>query len=270
VTPTPLLPKPRSAPAVAAALVAHELYRFYHAGDDEVMALRGVSLRVAPGEFVAVVGPSGSGKSTLLACLAGLDDPDGGTVRVAGQVMSRRPERQRATLRANGIGVVLQSSNLVEHLSVAANIRLAYRLGGRHGGRRGSARPAGESGAQRSSDGRTGTSVAESGSRGRSRLDIEALLTRVGLAHRASAYPSQLSGGEAVRAGLAVALVNGPAAVVADEPTAEVDQATEIQLLELLHGEVARGLALVVASHSPAVAEAADRVVTLADGRVVG
>jgi putative ABC transport system ATP-binding protein len=251
VTPTPLLPKPRSAPAVAAALEAHELYRFYHAGDDEVMALRGVSLRVASGEFVAVVGPSGSGKSTLLACLAGLDDPDGGTVRVAGQVMSRRPERQRATLRANGIGVVLQSSNLVEHLSVAANLRLAYRLGGRHGGR-------------------PGNSVSESGSRGRSRLDIEALLTRVGLAHRASAYPSQLSGGEAVRAGLAVALVNGPAAVVADEPTAEVDQATEIQLLELLHGEVARGLALVVASHSPAVAEAADRVVTLADGRVVG
>jgi len=251
VTPTPLLPKPQSAPAVAAALEAHELYRFYHAGDDEVMALRGVSLRVAPGEFVAVVGPSGSGKSTLLACLAGLDDPDGGTVRVAGQVMSRRPERQRATLRANGIGVVLQSSNLVEHLSVAANLRLAYRLGGRHGGR-------------------PGNSVAESGSRGHSRLDIEALLTRVGLAHRASAYPAQLSGGEAVRAALAVALVNSPAAVVADEPTAEVDQATEIQLLELLHGEVARGLALVVASHSPAVAEAADRVVTLTDGRVVG
>ena len=228
----------------AAAVDAHELYRFYHAGDDEVMALRGVSLRVEPGEFVAVVGPSGSGKSTLLACLAGLDDPDGGTVRVAGQIMSRRPERQRAMLRAGGIGVVLQSANLVEHLSVAANLRLAYRLARGRGPRRGSDR--------------------------RGRLDVEALLTRVGLARRATACPAQLSGGEAVRAGLAVALVNGPAVVVADEPTAEVDRATEAQLLELLHGEVARGLALVVASHSPAVAEAADRIIALADGRVLG
>jgi putative ABC transport system ATP-binding protein len=226
------------------------LYRFYHAGDEEVMALRGVSLRVGAGEFVAVVGPSGSGKSTLLACLAGLDDPDGGSVRVAGQVMSRRPERGRAALRAGGIGVVLQSSNLVEHLSVAANLRIAYRLAGRRHHGRGSGRPR--------------------GSDRRERLDIEALLSRVGLVRRANAYPAQLSGGEAVRAGLAVALVNGPAAVVADEPTAEVDRLTEAQLLELLRGEVDRGLALVVASHSPAVAEAADRVVTLADGRVVG
>jgi putative ABC transport system ATP-binding protein len=215
------------------ALEAIELYRFFHAGDDEVIALRGVSLTVDKGELVAVVGPSGSGKSTLLACLAGLDDPTGGRVRIAGEVISRRPEPTRAAVRARRLGVVLQSANLIEHLTVTANLLLAYRLGG-----------------------------------GRARPDTAGLLGRVGLAGRAGAYPAQLSGGEAVRAALAVALVNQPAAVVADEPTAEVDRATEGQLLGLLRAEVDRGLALLVATHSPVVAEAADRVIRLADGRV--
>jgi putative ABC transport system ATP-binding protein len=219
-----------------AAIEAIELYRFFHAGDDEVKALRGVSLVAEAGEFVAVVGPSGSGKTTLLACLAGLDDPDGGSVKVAGQIMSRRPERQRAGLRAAQLGVVLQSANLIEHLTLRANMRLAHRLAG---------------------DARRATPI-----------DVEGLLARVGLAGRGGAYPAQLSGGEAVRAGLAVALVNRPPVVLGDEPTAEVDRATEAQLLELLRAEVARGVALVVATHSPAVADAADRVVTLVDGRV--
>src|ERR1700730_9099224 len=112
------------------AVNAHELYRFFHAGDDEVLALRGVSLSARCGEFVAVVGPSGPGKSPLLARLAGLDEPDGGTVRIAGQVMSRRPEPERSALRARGVGVVLQSANLVEHLTLAANLRLADLVSG--------------------------------------------------------------------------------------------------------------------------------------------
>jgi putative ABC transport system ATP-binding protein len=234
-----------------AAVEATELYRFFHAGDDEVMALRGVSLVASAGEFVAVVGPSGSGKTTLLACLAGLDDPDGGVVRVAGRVMSRRPEQERAGLRATQLGLVLQTANLIEHLTLRANLRLAHRLAGRGDG----------SQRARSTDG--------DGGQGEAGLDIEGLLARVGLAGRAGAYPAQLSGGEAVRAGLAVALVNRPAVVLGDEPTAEVDRATEGRLLALLRAEVARGVALVVATHSPAVAEAADRVVTLADGREV-
>jgi putative ABC transport system ATP-binding protein len=217
-----------------ATVEARELYRFYHAGDDEVMALRGVSLQASPGEFVAVVGPSGSGKSTLLACLAGLDDPSGGVIRIAGHVMSRRPERDRAQLRARHLGVVLQSANLIEHLTLDGNLRQAHRL-----------------------------------ARSQSPLDFPTLLDRVGLSNRATSYPSQLSGGEAVRAGLAVALVNGPSVVLGDEPTAEVDRATESQLLDLLRSEVAAGLTLIVATHSPAVAAAADRVVTLSDGRVV-
>ncbi len=213
---------------------ARELYRFFHTADDEVLALRGVSLTARAGEFVAVMGPSGSGKSTLLACIAGLDEPDGGSVRIAGQVMCRRPERERAALRAGGVGVVLQSANLVEHLTLATNLRVAYRLSG-----------------------------------GRGRPDINAILDRVGLSGRSAAYPARLSGGEAVRAGLAVALVNQPSVVVADEPTAEVDRAAEGRLLDVLRAEVGRGLALVVATHSPVVASAADRVVTLTDGREV-
>ncbi len=219
---------------------ATELYRFFHAGDDEVMALRGVSLSAGTGEFVALVGPSGSGKTTFLACLAGLDDPDGGSVRVVGVTMSRRPEHERARLRARHLGVLLQSANLIEHLSIGANIGLARRLASR--GERREAQP---------------------------RVGVDDLLARVGLAGRQGAYPAQLSGGEAVRAGLAVALVNRPSVVLGDEPTAEVDRATEAQLIELLRAEVGRGLTLVVATHSDALAAAADRVVTLADGRMV-
>jgi putative ABC transport system ATP-binding protein len=219
--------------STTAPLEANELYRFFHAGDDEVMALRGVSITVGQGEMVAVVGPSGSGKSTLLSCLAGLDDPDGGAVRIAGRRISRRPERERSELRARHLGLVLQAGNLIEHLTVAQNARIAHRLAGRRG-----------------------------------RPDLAPLLHRLGLSGRHAAYPAQLSGGEAVRAGLVVALVNQPDIVILDEPTAEVDRATEWRVLELLRAEVDRGVALLIATHSAAAAEAADRVVSLVDGRV--
>ncbi|MBB4245634.1 MULTISPECIES: ATP-binding cassette domain-containing protein, partial [Rhizobium] len=99
-------------------LEAAELYRFYHAGDDEVVALRGVALALDAGEFTALRGPSGSGKSTLLACLAGLDEPDGGVVSVLGERMTRRPEPERARLRARHFGMLMQSGNLFDHLTV--------------------------------------------------------------------------------------------------------------------------------------------------------
>ena len=113
-------------------LDAHDLYRFYHTEDEETFALRGVSMRVARGEIVAVVGPSGSGKSTLLSCLAGLDEPDGGYVVVAGKRVTRRPESVRAAMRADGIGILSQSGNLLEHLTVTQNIRIAQRLSSAH------------------------------------------------------------------------------------------------------------------------------------------
>ncbi|HST07846.1 MAG TPA: ATP-binding cassette domain-containing protein, partial [Gemmatimonadaceae bacterium] len=110
------------------AIEARDLYRFYHIGDDETQALRGVSLSVQPNEIVAVVGPSGSGKSTLIACLTGLDEPDGGFVYVNGERLSRRDEKTRASLRSRQIGILLQSGNLFDHLTVDQNVRLKMSL----------------------------------------------------------------------------------------------------------------------------------------------
>jgi putative ABC transport system ATP-binding protein len=217
-----------------AILAAHELYRFYHTGDDETLALRGVSLRVLAGEAVAIVGPSGSGKSTLLACLCGIDEPDGGFVTVMNQRITRRPEPERAAIRAKSIGMLLQSGNLFDHLSVEDNVRLQLDL-----------------------------------RRAKPREGPEYLLDTVGLAHRRRARPSQLSGGEAARAGLAVALAAAPPLLLADEPTAEVDAMTEQRVLGLLDEHRHAGGAAIVATHSHAVAAWADRVIRLADGRFV-
>jgi putative ABC transport system ATP-binding protein len=220
---------------VTAVLDAQDLYRFFHAGDDETLALRGVSLRIEPGEVIAVTGPSGSGKSTLLACLAGLDEPDGGVVHVARERISRRPEQERARLRSAHIGMLFQQANLVGHLSVAANVAIAQRLAGAAGG---------------SADWR-----AE-------------VLERCGLAARAHARPQQLSGGELARAGLAVALANRPEVILADEPTGELDAATAGRVLDLLRGEAAAGAAVLIVTHSREVAAGAHREIALHDGRV--
>jgi len=226
-----------------------ELYRFFHTGDEETFALRGVSVSVGAGELVAVVGPSGSGKSTLLACLAGLDEPDGGHVLIAGERITRRDEATRAGLRARWIGMLLQSGNLLDHLSVAQNIQAARALVPRVPGSR--------------RDGQTGRWRM-------SRGDAERLLDDVGLADRASARPSTLSGGEAARAALAVAMANDPPVLLADEPTGEVDRQAEIRVLDLLRSRADRGKAVLVVTHSEAVATAADHVVRMTDGRVTG
>ncbi|MEU6067557.1 MULTISPECIES: ABC transporter ATP-binding protein [Streptomyces] len=212
-------------------LTARELYRFYRAGEEETLALRGVSLRVGRGETVAVVGPSGSGKSTLLACLAGLDEPSGGEVRVNGVRISHRPETERARLRARHVGVLLQTRNLLPHLSLRDNIRLAQRAKGRG--------PA--------------TSPRE-------------LLSQVGLAERAHALPRQLSGGELARAGLAVALANSPAVLLADEPTGELDSDIERMVLAMLRERAADGCAVLIVTHSDQAVRVADRVIALMDG----
>jgi putative ABC transport system ATP-binding protein len=215
-------------------LQARSLYRFFRAGDEETFALQGVALEAAAGEIVAVTGPSGSGKTTLLNCLAGLDEPDGGTVHVAGERLSHRPERERGLIRARHIGMLFQSGNLLDHMTVRDNIALVQRLA-----RRRTPVPAGE------------------------------LLDRMGIADRADALPRQLSGGEAARAGLAVALANAPAVLLADEPTGEVDGQTERRLLALLREHAVAGTAVVVVTHSRAVSASADRVLRLRDGRWV-
>jgi putative ABC transport system ATP-binding protein len=218
--------------AVPAAVEARSLYRFYRAGDEETLALQGVSLTVQSGEFVAVAGPSGSGKSTLLACLAGMDNPDGGSVRIAGERISHRPEPEQARIRGCHIGMLFQDSNLFDHLTVAENVAIVRAL------------------------------------LGRTHIESFDVLGQLDLSDRASAYPGQLSGGELARAGLAVALANAPTALLADEPTGELDTVTEALVLGLLSEAAARGTAIVVASHSPAIAAAAARVVRLDDGRV--
>ncbi|MFB9984372.1 ABC transporter ATP-binding protein [Mesorhizobium kowhaii] len=215
------------------ALNAHELYRFFHIGDDETAALRGISLHLSPGEIVAVTGPSGSGKSTLLACMTGLDEPDGGYVEAAGVRLSRRSEAERARLRAANFGILLQSGNLFGHLTVEQNIRFQMLLAGRPDETR-----------------------------------IRLLLESVSLAHRAQAFPTGLSGGETARAGLAVALAADPLVLVADEPTAEVDRDTESRLVEHFKARREAGLTTLLATHSKALAQTADRIIRLKDGRI--
>ena len=212
-------------------LRARDLYRFYRVGEEETLALRGVSIAVAAGELLAISGPSGSGKSTLLACLAGLDEPDGGSVYVHESRISHRPEQERSALRARHIGTLFQTANLLEHLTVRRNIELVQRI-----------------------------------ARRRDRARADALLDAVGLTRRSGARPSELSGGEVVRAGLAVALANNPDVLVADEPTGELDGQTEAEVLRLIRDQAGRGTAVVVASHSAAVAAMADQLIRLKDG----
>jgi putative ABC transport system ATP-binding protein len=219
---------------MTAVLEAHSLYRFFHAGDDETLALQGVSLALLSKELVAVTGPSGSGKSTLLACLAGLDEPDGGSVSVDGTRISRRPEEERARIRGARIGMLFQQANLVGHLSVEDNVALAQRL-----------------------------SVGSKGADWRREV-----LQRCGIEHRASARPSQLSGGELARAGLAVALANDPPVILADEPTGELDSVTAARVLDLLRERASAGAGVLMVTHSPEVAGTADREIRLLDGRV--
>ena len=216
-----------------ALIEADDLFKFYHPGDAEVRALRGVSLTVEPGEVVALIGPSGSGKSTLLACLAGLDEPDGGIVTIDGCRMTRRPEAERAALRASSIGFLAQSGNLFDHLSVAENIKLQMNLSGKFDSCR-----------------------------------VIELLSLLGLADRGHAMPATLSGGELARAGLAVALASDPPLLLADEPTAEVDAETESRILELLEARRAKGGAALIATHSSALGLKASRVLEITDGRI--
>lgn len=218
------------------AIEARALYRFFHTGDDEIAALRDVTLAVTAGQLVALRGPSGSGKSTLLACLAGLDEPDAGMVRINDEQLTRRSERRRAELRARSVGVLYQSGNLIGHLNVGQNIDAARRV------------------VKRRADGPT----------------VHDLLRDVGLNGREGTMPTQLSGGEAARAGLAVALANQPQILLADEPTGELDADAATDVLWLLRAHADGGRAVVIATHSTAVAGIADRVIELTDGRVTG
>lgn len=215
-------------------LEAQELYRFFHTGDEEIKALRGVDFALNRGELVALMGPSGSGKSTLLACLAGIDEPDGGMVHAMTVSLSRKPETEKTRLRAMYFGTMLQKNNLLGHLTVLENICLAQ-------------------------------SVLKAPDIEK----VEAILSRLGIKQRAESLPAQLSGGERARAGLAVALANAPPILLLDEPTGEVDAETETAILNAL-GELAQlGTGIVMATHNAAVAKYAHRIVRMRDGKIL-
>jgi putative ABC transport system ATP-binding protein len=207
------------------------LHRFFRRGSDEVAALRDVSFDVRAGEHVAVRGPSGSGKSTLLALLAGLDRPDAGEVRLDGTAYNFRDAPDPSRTRRRAIGVLTQTSSLLAHLTVAGNVRTAARVR-------------------------------------RCDADVDQLLAMVGLTARRDAWPTELSGGETARAGLAAALVGSPRLLLADEPTAEISSAEESDLLALLREIRPHDGATIVVTHSDAVADAADRVLELDAGRL--
>ncbi|MCC6766331.1 MAG: ABC transporter ATP-binding protein [Deltaproteobacteria bacterium] len=218
------------------ALEAVDLVRRHRQGDVVVPALRGVSLTVARGELVAVVGPSGSGKSTLLHLLAGVDVPDAGRIVVAGTALHAMSEDARAVLRRRVIGLVFQAFNLVPLLSALENVALPLLLDG------------------------------EPPRRARARaLDA---LAGVGLAERAAETPDRLSGGEAQRVAVARALVAEPRLVLADEPTGNLDAKSADVVLALLRGAAAGGTAIVLVTHDARAAACGDRVVRLVEGRI--
>ena len=197
----------------------------------------GVDLRLAAGDFVALLGESGVGKSTLLNCIAGLDDADAGQVRIDGTEVRGLPEPQRARLRREKLGFVFQAFHLLPHLSVAENIALPLLLLGRPDPPR-----------------------------------VAALLGAVGLAGLGQRSPSQLSGGQLQRVALARAMVHAPRLILADEPTGNLDPATAERILDLLVAQVrAQGAACLLVTHSAAAAARADRVLRLtATGIVPG
>ncbi len=202
----------------------------------EVNILRGITLSVAGGEAVGVVGPSGSGKSTLMMLLGGLDRPTGGTVRVAGHDLGTLDEDALARFRRDHVGIVFQSFHLVPTMTAEENVAIPLEFAG----------------------------VRDAFGRARAALES------VGLGHRIRHYPAQLSGGEQQRVALARAFVAEPAIILADEPTGNLDQATGAQVIELLFGLRARhGTTLVLITHDPDLAHRCGRIVSLADGRVV-
>jgi len=224
----------RPPPADALVSVSAVTKRYSGTGQP---ALDGVSLEVAPGEAVAVMGPSGSGKSTLLNLIAGLDKPTSGTVTVAGRRVDSLSETRVARFRRQHIGMIFQFFNLLDDLTVADNVLMPAQLGGVR--------------------------------RARARARTGELLERLGITRYANSYPGRLSGGERQRVAIARALINSPALLLADEPTGALDTANGEGIGQLLLDLNTGGQTLILVTHSPELAARyARRTIHFRDGRV--
>jgi putative ABC transport system ATP-binding protein len=211
--------------------------KIHVAGEVQTRALDHIDLDIATGEYVAITGPSGCGKSTLLSVLGLLDVPNEGDYFFEGENVAGWSEARLNALRRGRVGFIFQSFNLIEELSVYENVELALEY--------------------------TGTPAAER------RRRVEAMLERLGVAHRARHRPSQLSGGQQQRVAIARALVAEPAMLLADEPTGNLDTAHGDEVMRLLRNINAEGTTVVMVTHSPAHAAQASRTLHLVDGRVV-
>ncbi|MFP6625341.1 MAG: ABC transporter ATP-binding protein [Myxococcota bacterium] len=222
----------------APIIETRDLHKSFELGDVEVHALKGVTVEVPQGQFVAIIGKSGSGKSTFMNILGCLDRPTSGTYRLDGRDISDRSADERAELRSEQIGFVFQAFNLIPRTSALENVELPLVYGG----------------ATRTEQRRRGLEALE----------------RVGLAGRADHHPSQLSGGEQQRVAIARALVNRPRILLADEPTGNLDTNTSVEIMQIiaeLNHE--QGLTVVLVTHEPEIGAYADRVLTFRDGEIV-
>jgi putative ABC transport system ATP-binding protein len=218
------------------AIDAQGLTRRFRRGDRTTEVLKGVTLGVDRGEFVAIMGPSGCGKSTLLNVLGLLDQPDGGRYLLNGVDTATLDDDARSAARNRKIGFVFQQSHLLDRATAARNVMLPLLY----------------------ADQEPDDASARA----------ERLLTDVGLSHRVHYLPSELSGGEQQRVAIARALINDPALILADEPTGNLDAAAGAEVLQIFQTLVARGRTLVLVTHDATVAAVANRIVFLEDGRV--
>ncbi|HSE63810.1 MAG TPA: ABC transporter ATP-binding protein [Thermoanaerobaculia bacterium] len=225
---------PEIAAAAAPVLEVRNLTKVYPMGEVEVHALRGVSLTIAEGEFVVLLGPSGSGKSTLLNILGGLDVPTSGETLYRGESLSNADERQLTTYRRHKVGFVFQFYNLIPSLTARENVELA-------------------------------TEIVEDP------LSATDALALVGLAARVDHFPSQLSGGEQQRVAIARAIAKRPDLLLCDEPTGALDLATGVVVLEAIaRVNEDLGTSVAVITHNSGIGDIADRVLSMSDGRIVG
>jgi putative ABC transport system ATP-binding protein len=222
--------------ASADVVRTRDLRKTFESEGVPVRALRGVDLVIEPGEFVAIMGPSGCGKSTLLNLIAGLDTPSDGEIVLAGESLNGKDENDLARMRRKHIGIVFQFFNLLEGMSVLENVALPAII--------------------------AGSSRKQAEARARDLLDL------LGLADKAKNAPGVLSGGQRQRLAIARALANQPTLVLADEPTGALDSAGGQEVLELFRRLHRDGQTIMLVTHDAEVAEAADRIVRMRDGRI--